>query len=169
MILLYKGGVMRNIIKIILLLTLITSLTSCTIFSNDYIYKTIELSNYNCIIESDIDTHSGFLGDGDHFAKIICQDIDYESLSKNWKKLPLTEPLNEITHLKQCDDLSCKDYYEKYSVPEITNGYYYFLDRHSESTNKYDDTDLNNRHSWNFTLGLFDKDTNTVYYYEFDT
>ena len=46
---------------------------------------------------------------------------------------------------------------------------YYFLDRHSESKDRYDSSDLNNRFSWNFTLALLDVDKNIIYYYELDT
>ena len=71
--------------------------------------------------------------------------------------------------MEQCDDNGCKNIYERYSIPKIENGYYYFLDRHNESNDKYDDTNLNNRASWNFTLAIMDIDTNIIYYYELDT
>ena len=123
----------------------------------------------NCEIETDKDSHGGFLGDGDYYAKIKCTNINYDELVINWNNLPLSEPLNEVTHMVQCDEESCRDMYEKFSIPNITNGYYYFLDRHPDAENKYDDTELNNRSSWNFTLAIIDNDNNTVYYYELDT
>lgn len=59
--------------------------------------------------------------------------------------------------------------YFKYSIPEINNGYYYFLDRHLEAKNKHDDTDLNNRYSRNFSLAIYDADNKIIYFYEMDT
>ena len=133
------------------------------------IFKSIELDNSKCKIEDSIDSHGGFHGDGDYFACIECSDIDYNELSKNWKKLPLSESLVKVTEMEQCDDKGCFNIYDKFSIPVVENGYYYFIDRQADSRNKYDDTDLNNRSSWNFSLAIFDIDTDTVYYYELDT
>jgi len=44
-----------------------------------------------------------------------------------------------------------------------------FVDRHSESKDIHSDIDLFSRHSFNFTIALYDVDSNTLYYYEFDT
>lgn len=133
------------------------------------IFKSIELDSSKCKIEDSIDSHGGFHGDGDYFARIECSDIDYNELSKNWKKLPLSEYLDKVVNMEQCDDKGCFNIYDKFSIPVVENGYYYFIDRQADSRNKYDDTDLNNRSSWNFSLAIFDIDTDTVYYYELDT
>ena len=144
-------------------------ITGCSFSSKESILKKIEIEENKCKIETDVDTHGGFNGDGDYFAKIKCSDLDYKKLSNNWKKLPLTEELNKVMEMKQCDDKECKNVYEKYSIPNIENGYYYFLNRHSESNNKYDDTNLNTDSSWNFTLAIMDMNSNIIYYYELDT
>lgn len=149
-----------------LLLIIILIVCGC---SNSNIINNIEMNNYNCKIVQKIDNHSGFFGDGDYFAKIKCTNINYDKLSKHWKKLPLSNQLIEATNIDICDSKGCFNIYEKYNIPNITNGYYYFLDRNSESKDKYDDTYLNNRHSHNYTLALLDKDTNIIYYYELDT
>ena len=140
----------------------------------DYIYNkslkritnNIEINPSNCRLEEEVDTHGGFLGDGDYFAKLSCSKID---VSKHWKELPLSESLDKATKTLQCTGDGCKDIYERFNIPNITNGYYYFLDRHGESDNKYDDTNLNDRTSWNYTIAILDKDTNIIYYYEIDT
>ena len=129
----------------------------------------LELDVTSCNLETFKDTHSGFLGDGDYFARIKCSNINYNELSSNWKKLPLDDAINKVLSMKFCDGDECKDIYEKYLIPDIVNGYYYFYDRHSDSKDKYDTKELNNRSSWNFTLGIIDLDTNIVYYYKLDT
>ena len=58
---------------------------------------------------------------------------------------------------------------EKAKIPAIENGFYCFLDRHSEASNPSDDADLFDRASMNFSLALYDSDTNKFYYIEFDT
>ena len=49
-------------------------------------------------------------------------------------------------------------------VPEILNGYYLLIDRHTDK-----ETDILSRRSFNFTLGLYDADTDTLYYCKLDT
>lgn len=155
-----------TIICVVLLILLIDNIVNNNL---NFISKNIEITNYGCEIKSEKDTHGGFLGDGDYFAKISCSKINYDELSSNWKELPITDTLNSIMEMIQCNEKACKSAYERYSIPNIVNGYYYFIDRHSESTNKYDDTNINTRSSFNFTLALLDKDTNIIYYYELDT
>ncbi len=153
--------------KIIVLLVVILLLTGCN--KDAKIVKKIELSNSGCIVDIEEDTHKGFHNDGDYYARIKCTDIDYDKLSSNWKKLPLTNELNKVMSMEQCDDEDCKDVYLKYNIPKFTSGYYYFKDRHSESKNKYDDSEINNRASYNFTLALLNKENGRVYVYELDT
>lgn len=153
--------------KIIFLLTILI-ICGCS-SNNKNIISKIELDNNNCKIVTQKDNHSGFNGDGDYFAKIKCSYIKYNKLSTNWKKLPLSNSLIEATNIDSCDSKGCYNISEKYNIPNITNGYYYFLDRHQKSNNKYDDKNLNNRTSYNYTLAILDKDTNTIYYYELDT
>lgn len=153
--------------KIIFLLTILI-ICGCS-SNNKNIISKIELDNNTCKIISEIDNHSGFNGDGDYFAKIECIDVKYDKLSDNWKKLPLSDTLDTVSKIDKCDSKGCMNIYEKYNIPNITNGYYYFLDRHQKSNNKYDDKNLNNRTSYNYTLAILDKDTNTIYYYELDT
>ena len=54
-------------------------------------------------------------------------------------------------------------------IPQIENGYYYFLDRHSRSVDSYDDSDVLDRYSFNFTIAIYDADNDILYYVEFDT
>ncbi len=153
--------------KIIIFLLLIVIAKGCSSGNIETISKRIEISLDNCQIVSEKDTHSGFLGDGDYFAKITCS-IPI-SLSSNWKILPLTDSINQIMSMKQCSDGGCKDVYEKYNIPKLEKGFYFFVDRHSEAKDKYDDSKLNNRSSYNFTLAIYDSSSNTIYYYKLDT
>lgn len=153
--------------KIIMLLTIFT-LTGC-INQKKEISKTIELNLNKCNIEKSIDNHGGFLGDGDSFVKIKCEEVDKNELEKNWKKLPLSNNIKEVLEMEQCDDNECKNVFKRYEIPEIENGYYYFLDRHTDSKDKKDDTNLNNRSSYNFSIALYNSNEKIIYFYELDT
>lgn len=151
--------------KKIFLCIFIILLTGCV---NNKELKKIEISNNDCYIEKDIDTHGGFLGDGEYFAKIICPNLKVSELSNNWKSLPIKSEINEIMNLKMCDDKKCANPLERYEIPDIEEGYYYFIDRHSDAIDRYDSFDLNNRSSYNFSLAIWDNNK-TIYYYKLDT
>ena len=51
----------------------------------------------------------------------------------------------------------------------MQEGFYYLCDRHSESRDPYDDTQLHNRASWNFTAAVYDGQHGLLYFYQFDT
>lgn len=151
--------------KIIVILIILFLVTGC---SNNNAISNLELNKDNCKILEEKDTHGGFLGDGDYFARIKCSKIE-DKINKKWKELPISDELKEVTEMEHCDSKSCENIYKRYNIPNIENGYYYFKDRHSESTNTYDYKDINKRSSYNFTFAILDKDTNMIYYYELDT
>ena len=51
----------------------------------------------------------------------------------------------------------------------VEEGFYYFYDRHSQSQDPFDDSELHQLYSWNFTLAVYDSKNERLYYYEFDT
>ena len=113
-------------------------------------------------VVSSEDTH-GFHGDGYGVVKLHYTDGSVSGeLAENehWNKLPLSDELNSFVY--QPSDWMP-------SVPEIENGYYWFYDRHSEAEDPYDDTAFPGRSSVNFTLAIYDTDSNDLYLYEYDT
>ncbi|WP_317856253.1 hypothetical protein [Chakrabartyella piscis] len=114
-------------------------------------------------IVSEVDT-LGWMGDGYAFATMEFQEngalVTKMQKAKHWHTLPLSNNLQTFIY---------QPYDSTLPIPEITNGYYYFYDRHSESETVYDDKDLLNRHSFNFTLAIYDVDCNTLYTLEYNT
>lgn len=53
-------------------------------------------------------------------------------------------------------------------VPDIQNGYYLLMDRQGQKELAAG-ADILHRSSFNFTLGLYDTDTNTLYFCQLDT
>ena len=152
--------------KKIIILPLLLLVTGCSILSNNSIIKDMGISNNTCQIVKEKDTHGGFLGDGDYFAKIKCDNLQVSDLTKSWYILPLPEELKEVTEMEHCNSKDCKNIYERYNIPSIENGYYYFLDRHPDAK---DNANINDRSSYNFTLAIADLDNSIIYYYELDT
>lgn len=123
------------------------------------------------------DTHGGFHGDGITIVTISAPSESVLAQIQNnthWHPLPFTGNLTAILYGIQTDNGSIGPYItvddtRNPAVPEITNGYYFFLDRHSQSTVPHDDTNVLSRASFNLTLAVYDCDTETLYYLEFDT
>lgn len=113
-----------------------------------------------------VDTHGGFHGDGATWVSVgFTSDKNPTEQIKNnhdWKPLPLDEVAEVLAHdLKiQLDDG------EATLMPEVENGYYIVIDRHSE---KNENDDILGRTSYNFTMAIYDTDANILYYCEFDT
>lgn len=113
-----------------------------------------------------VDTHGGFNGDGATWVSVgFTSDKNPTEQIKNnhdWKPLPLDEVADVLAHdLKiQLDDG------EATLMPEVENGYYIVIDRHSE---KNENDDILGRTSYNFTMAIYDTDANILYYCEFDT
>lgn len=109
------------------------------------------------------DTHGGFHGDGVSYTVLQYPDDsigEQMEESETWHTLPLPENLDTFLY---------QPYDDEVSIPEIQDGYYYFYDRHSESTNPYDDSELFQRFSFNFTFAIYDQSSNQIYLIEYDT
>lgn len=134
----------------------------------------IDLSGGTVI--SSNDTH-GWFGDGDTYVEISFDDDSGTALAgamsdnSNWCAFPLSDNLQAVVYGRADGDAQYGPYItdDASIIPQIEHGYYYFCDRHSESNNPKDDTELLNRYSMNFTIALYDTDNNKLYYYELDT
>ena len=112
------------------------------------------------------DTHGGFHGDGEALVKVYFSDKQAEKfirkIDKNihWNKLPMKDILQTCINNNTTDEIS---------VPIIENGYWFFLDRHIKATNKYNYYDMFDRASSNYSIAIFDIDSNVLYIYSLDT
>ena len=122
---------------------------------------------------SSLDTHGGFHGDGSSLNVYQFTDSSMQpemEESDLWKPLPLSENTSNLI-TNTINDKCAED------IPEITNGYYFFYDRHDDAEdrhddaqgNPYDDSQLWSRSSVNCTLAIYDADTDILYVYTLDT
>lgn len=103
------------------------------------------------------DSHGGFHGDGLTEAEIAVDSLDVKPQGvPGWHPLPLTEQAAKAVELCGAKE-----------TPE--EGFYYLCDRHRESRDPYDDAQLHERYSWNFTVAVYDSENGRLYYYELDT
>lgn len=120
---------------------------------------------------SSFENHSGFHGDGTTY--ISLRFLDHQALkqieeSAQWKKFPLDRTARVLVY--GISDVTgsigpfLNDDNGNPLVPEISNGYYLLIDRHTVK-----EMDMLKRSSINLTLGLYDTDTDTLYYCKLDT
>ena len=133
----------------------------------EYVQKLCGLDLSGCSIVSVEDTHGGFHGDGELIVIFDCTEAAdcVAAQMADWKAFPMTQPLQNFMY--------GGDRYigiaDRMAIPEVTNGWYFFWDRHSESTDPIDERGLLERHSLNFTLVLYDADRLRLYLFELDT
>lgn len=122
-------------------------------------------------IVSHEDTH-GAMSDGNTLTVVSFSDGHcLRSIQGNgsWKPLPLTENLSVLVYGNERRSPWLRDEEGKNPIPVIAEGYYFFRDRHSEAEDPASDFGLFRRNSYNFTVGLYDAGTDTLYYLKGDT
>ncbi len=164
-------------LKVIVLVIYLFLLSGCSSqhlrksISNEigiHLPKKIEISSY--------DAHSGFNGDGTTFTMIKFKEKDIEKVrtnikeNDNWNELPLTENLQLIMYGGTKNNVEYMYHLAKeVGMPIVHNGYWIFIDRFDNLNTLNDDSKLFDRHSFNFTIAIYDTDTDILYYCKNDT
>ena len=162
---------MKKISVLIICLAIMLNLIACskqTDASKDY----FGFSKNYFIVTEEVNTHGGFLGDGTYYLVLDCSQNKEKALANlnGWTDLPLSENLNLIMYGGEKDGTKyVYNIAEEVHMPNVENGYYYFYDRHSESKDMSDDSELFDRYSFNFTIAVYDSDRDKMYYIEYDT
>lgn len=135
------------------------------------IKKYIDFDVTSCKLINVTDTHGGFLGDGEYFAKYDCSKAtdETEKAKYNWNFLFEDSTIDEQLKSVSCNDDGCKSVYERYDIDTDHNLYYYFYNRHSDAKDYDDQEQLEDAISYNYSIAIFDADRDILYYYELDT
>ncbi len=153
-----------SIISAILLIAL---LSGC---AGDDPYFGFSKQDFTVVAEND--THGGFLGDGDYYLILDCSDNTEKALEniEGWKRLPMSENLELLMFGGEKNGEAYGYMLSEYAhMPRIENGFYFFEDRFDGAENPCDDSELLSRYSFNFSLAVYDCDTNLFYFFAFDT
>lgn len=117
------------------------------------------------------DDHGGFHGDGTEYIVLeFTDDKVLEQIKDNsaWTALPLDETTKALVYGVTEETSQIGPFLTNENgdtlFPEIENGYYILIDRHSQK-----EGNILERASFNFTLAIYDTDTNKLHYCEFDT
>lgn len=117
------------------------------------------------------DTHGGFHGDGVSSVALSFSDLsvlDEIKGNAEWKAFPLDDTVQALVYGVNDETSSIGPFINDGTgnplVREIQNGYYILIDRQKDQ-----EIDILERSSFNVTVGLYDTDTNTLYYCTLDT
>ena len=161
---------MKRIISFCVILLCIT-FSSCGL-TEDALSKYFEFNTSDFAVLEEKDTHGGFHGDGSYYIVLDCsQNADKaRSIVENWTTLPLSETLHIVMYGGERNGINYGyNFAEEAHWPTIKNGVYKFVDRHSESKNIRDDSEILDRYSFNFSIAVYDLDSDVLYYFEIDT
>lgn len=133
----------------------------------------LDVSGVNGI--SCFDSHGGFHGDGAACIALDFSDgkvLEQIESSSKWKKFPLDETVRALVYGISDDTGSVGPFLTdgdgEALVPDIRDGYYLLIDRMADP-DLATGADILHRGAFNFTLGIYDADTDTLYFCKLDT
>lgn len=127
-------------------------------------------------IISEYDTHGGAHGDG---TSCIVLKFNNDSIlkeiksNKKWKSFPMNETVKCLAYGEEIENCTVGPYLtdEKSGdrlLPNIQRGYYLLIDRQNQN-NQSKKENILDKPSFNYDLGIYDMDTNTLYFCQLDT
>ena len=136
----------------------------CFVWISDPGSLLIRLQRQGTALLHETDT-IGWFGDGYILSELECSDesvLNDIMNDEHWKRLPLSENMHRFFY---------EDYHfpNDLPIPVIKEGYYFFYDRHDQAKDPYDDAELYDRASFNFTFAIYDTKENKLYVCEFNT
>ncbi len=163
---------MLRITAIGILLGCLLLVTGCYMDSPEYIVsKNLGIDIKNAKVITNTDEHGKFLSDGmTHIVLEFADDIVMEQIEKdgNWSTFPADDTVQTLMYGvydgKTRTGPILTDSNGNSLIPQIQNGYYLLIDRHTQK-----EENILEHYSFNFTLGAYDIDTKTLYYCKFDT
>lgn len=167
----------KHYIPLLILVAIIINITACSSQSiHTHISQVIGVPIHESTEIEYEDNHGGFHDEGIITAVIKFDEIEGEKVqsdilkSMEWTDLPLSENLSLMMYGGERNTIHYNhNLAEVFDMPNVTHGYYFFLNRHPNSLSPHNDKDIFDQASFNFTLAIYDVDRNIMYYLEFDT
>ena len=113
------------------------------------------------------DTHSGIHGDGHTSIVLQFEDnfvLDRIKTDPAWKKYPLDDTMKAL--IDSVSTIMDEDFSEEQNLQasRIENGYYTLIDRQEKQ-----EKSILERHSYNYTMAIYDTVNHTLFYFALDT
>ncbi len=151
--------------KLAFLVLMFLLLTACGVNSVDEFKEVAEIHFDDSQVMVDLDSHSGFHGDGSQVIKVdYVEEPIAEKLmeSTHWRRLPLSKEA-EILVYGDGEQGPFIDYDTVgFKLQKVENGFYFFYNR-QEVEDAYDESLALHNSSVNFTMGIYDSDEDLLY------
>lgn len=165
----------KNIKKLVRVAGVIIILMGCMIRSGDeqdfwqtHISDSLGIDAGNAEVLESMDDHGGFQGDGTMYAVLSFLDERLENLISapgGWYALPLTDNLTTLIYGTRTQTTATGPFIGV-TMPKVEEGYYFFYDRLNDC---YTDDAVLTKHSYNYTIAIYDIVRDCLYYCEYDT
>lgn len=162
---------MRKMMKTLVAICVMAVMVSaCQSYDDISLMLGADVNSAKVILEDD--NHGGFHGDGERYIEFEFEDDSFENTIKadnTWHDFPVKEDaITALLYGLETPEITFGPYLQN-NMPEVKNGYYFFYDRHAESEDPFDSSEVLERSSLNFTVAVYDADTDKLYYTELDT
>lgn len=117
----------------------------------------------------------GIHGDGSDYMALVFNQTEGAALeqmlaeTQGWHQLPINDVIGSIF----CGKTDCTSANHIFRVPEVDTGWYFFRDtynaNHGENDENQWEVEGRTRLPQNFTAGIYDSETNTLYLFDFDS
>ena len=155
---------MKTLLTVLLALLCIVSLTACTESEKtEYDVLSDMIGNID-ISRGEVAAYTSqheLTDKGTTYGEVIFPDQSFRDAiqsNKDWKALPMSNDL--AAYIFNEDDPL---------IPAATNGYYYFRDRHPNSTDAGNESQFLTRDEMHYMVAVYNTDTQTLYIYVYDT
>ena len=151
---------------------LLCILAVCSTLRGSDMMRDFGINEKSYTVISETDTYGGFPADGWTFIVLDCSSNRDKAMQEisGWKRLPMSENLSIVMYGGKKNGIN---YYsglvDKAGMPHVENGYYQFKDRRRDAEDESSDEGLLDRYSTNFSLIVYDCDTDRMYYFREDT
>lgn len=123
------------------------------------------------------DSHGGFHNDGDLMVRTKFESKEAEKMvaqiksNQDWKATPLPKNIRLVLYGGEIgpDNVYLSDLAKQNKMPEINSGYWLFIDRKDGNKKITAGEEFLSSSSSNYTVGLYDTQTNSLYYFESDS
>lgn len=161
-------SIISVVVLIVFLLLVDNSKTDYIKIINDDLIDKFHIEFSGCEVEYTDIIVSSFHGDNEKFAVFNCKnnEIDFTYRSARVKEFPLSKNLEKFVY---GDESNSSINLNKYNIPIIKDGYYYFEDIEENHFVLWNDDKFLTRNSFNFTLIMYDLDNQFLYYYKIVT
>ena len=155
---------MKKFLSLLLALLCVAALPACSGFEKTEKDVLSSMIGKIDLSKGEVTTYASeheVLNKGTTYGEVLFSDDSFLGTvksHKDWKSLPMSEDASTLFFGGEMP-----------LFPAVTNGYYYFRDRHKDCTDATDESQFLKRETLNYTVAVYNADTKMLYVYVYNT